>query len=93
VTPDQINGLILAAALDFGPDYYYEIKNGTLGPTLYIDAGTKFEASRIRTQAPGSWRGLYVIVLYTHNSDDILLKDPPPAPIFEELFPTKKIKE
>jgi hypothetical protein len=93
VTPDQINGLILAAALDFGPDYYYEIKNGTLGPTLYIDAGTKFEASHIRTRAPGSWRGLYVIVLYTSNSDDIPMKEIQQPQIFEELFPTKKIKE
>ena len=37
--------LILEAALEFGADYFYNIKNGTLGPTLYIEAPNRFASS------------------------------------------------
>ena len=72
------DNLILEAALEFGADYYYEIKNGTLGITLYIEAPNKDEASRIRKEAPCFWNNLYVVVLYSSNPDfsDDILYDP-----------------
>jgi hypothetical protein len=63
------DNLILEAALEFGADYYYEIKNGTLGITLYIEAPNKDEAGRIRKEAPCFWNNLYVVVLYSNNPD------------------------
>lgn len=69
MTLTERDNLILEAALEFGPDYFYDIKNGTLGMTLYIRAPNKVEAHRVRTQAPGTWKGLYVIVLY-HSEPD-----------------------
>lgn len=62
--------LILRAAIEFGPDYLYEIVNGGLGPTLRIDAFTKTSAAQLRTEVPIMWRGLYTIVLY-HTSPRI----------------------
>tara|TARA_R110000824_G_scaffold183022_1_gene364011 strand:+ start:237 stop:479 length:243 start_codon:yes stop_codon:yes gene_type:complete len=56
--------LIIDAALDFGADYFYDIRNGTMGPTLYIEAPNKYEASRVRQLAPGHWNKLYVVVIY-----------------------------
>tara|TARA_Y100000593_G_C4056960_1_gene212497 strand:+ start:215 stop:499 length:285 start_codon:yes stop_codon:yes gene_type:complete len=64
VTPAERDNLILNAAIEFGPDYFYDIRNGTLGATLYIEAPNKFESSRVRKVAPGHWKGLYVVVLY-----------------------------
>tara|TARA_Y100000593_G_scaffold86966_1_gene166640 strand:- start:418 stop:663 length:246 start_codon:yes stop_codon:yes gene_type:complete len=58
------DSLILKAAVEFGPDYTYDIKNGTLGPTLVIDAETKERASIIRAKVPTDWEGLYTIVVY-----------------------------
>ena len=63
------DNLILEAALEFGADYYYEIKNGTMGVTLYIQAPNKDEASRIRKHAPSFWNKLYVVVLYSTAPD------------------------
>ena len=56
--------LILKAAIEFGPDYHYEIRNGGMGLTLRIDAGTKAEASALRPRVPLEWEGLYTMVLY-----------------------------
>ena len=56
--------LILKAAIEFGSLYTYEIRRGTLGRTLYIDAENKTEANLIRKKISGSWNGLYVIVRY-----------------------------
>jgi len=69
VTLTERDNLILEAALEFGADYYYIIKNGTLGMTLYIEAPNKAEASRIRKDAPGYWKKLYVVVLYSSDPD------------------------
>ncbi len=57
--------LILKAAIEFGSLYTYEIKHGTLGKTLYIDAANKAEANVVRRKVSGYWNGLYVIVRYT----------------------------
>ena len=56
--------LILKAAIEFGPDYLYEIVNGGMGRTLRIDVGTKTEASQVRSRVPIMWEGLYTMVLY-----------------------------
>jgi hypothetical protein len=69
VTLSEKDNLILEAALEFGADYYYNIKNGTLGPTLYIDAPNRAASRRIREDAPCFWKGLYVVVLYTTDPD------------------------
>ena len=61
------DNLILEAALEFGADCMYDIQNGTMGTTLYIDATCKEEASEIRAKIPGNFHGLYTIVRYpTH---------------------------
>ena len=60
--------LILKAAIEFGPDYLYEISNGGMGLTLRIDVGTKAEAKQVRHLVPIKWEGVYTIVLYhTHQ--------------------------
>jgi len=64
--PDFTNQeLILKAAIEFGSLYTYEIRHGTLGRTLYVDASNKPEAAVIRRKISGNWNGLYVIVRYT----------------------------
>ena len=70
--------LILEAAIEFGPDYFYDIRNGTLGMTLYIEVSNKEEAHRARYAIPLSWKGLYVIVIYRSTPDfaDSELYDP-----------------
>ncbi len=61
---ENTDSLVIEAALEFGADYLYEIKNGTMGPTLYIQAPNKQESSHIRKKAPCYWNKLYVVVLY-----------------------------
>ena len=56
--------LKLKAAIEFGSEYTYSIRNGGLGMTLVVDAVTKKAARIARTKIPGSWNGLYVIVVY-----------------------------
>ena len=62
--------LILKAKIEFGPGYGYEIKNGGLGQTLVIDAGTRKRAGKIRKLAPSQWEELYVIVIYNTAAED-----------------------
>ena len=69
MTLTERDALILEAALEFGPDYFYDIRNGTLGLTLYIEAPNKTESSHIRKKAPCFWNKLYVVVLYTNTPD------------------------
>ena len=69
MTLTERDNLIIEAAIEFGADYFYDVKNGTLGTTLYITAPNKAEAGRIRKEAPGNWKGLYVIVLYSSLPD------------------------
>ena len=57
--------IIISAAIEFGPDYNYTIRNGTLGPSLYIDVGCRDEGKYVRQKAPLKWKGLYVIVMHT----------------------------
>jgi hypothetical protein len=60
--------IILQAALEFGADYRYTIKNGTLGLTFYIEAENKREAAYVRELVPSYYEGLYTVVLYTSSS-------------------------
>jgi hypothetical protein len=78
VTLTERDNLILAAAIEFGPDYFYDIRNGTLGITLYVEVSNKEKAHRARLAIPLSWKGLYVIVIYRNTPDfaDSILYDP-----------------
>jgi len=74
----DFDSLKLKAAVEFGSEYTYKIKNGGLGLTLYIDATTKEAAHTARSKAPINWEGLYVIVVYSSASSepDDLVYDP-----------------
>ena len=61
------DNIILEAALEWGADCMYDIQNGSLGPTLYIDATCREEASEIRAKVPIYVQGLYTIVRYPTN--------------------------
>lgn len=67
MTPTEKNELILLAAVEFGANYTYEIRYGTLGNTLYINSPTKELAHPVRVQAPLMWNGLYIVVLYINK--------------------------
>tara|TARA_Y100001973_G_C5133326_1_gene298979 strand:- start:323 stop:601 length:279 start_codon:yes stop_codon:yes gene_type:complete len=64
VTPVERDNIILEAALEWGADATYDIRNGTIGPTLYIDCSCKEESSYIRHKIPAYFHGLYVVVTY-----------------------------
>ena len=64
-----IDSLKLKAAIEFGPEYIYTVKNGGLGPTLVVDAETKSKASALRKKLPSYWEGLYVIVIYSETEE------------------------
>ena len=74
VTDFSNQELILKAAIEFSSLYTYEIKYGTLGKTLYIDAINKEEARLVRPKISGYWNGLYVIVRYTEYPEVIKQK-------------------
>ena len=78
MTLTERDSLVIEAAIEFGVDHSYEIKNGTLGITLYITSPSKAEASRMRAAAPDFWKGLYVIVLSNSLPDfaEEILYDP-----------------
>jgi len=69
VTDFSYQELILKAAIEFSSLYTYEIRYGTLGKTLYIDAINKEEAHIVRQKISGYWNGLYVIVRYTETQE------------------------
>ena len=71
MTPLQQDDIILQAALQFGPDYLYTIKNGSLGTTLYIHVGKKEEAHITRRLVPMKYEGLRTVVTYTNRRDEI----------------------
>ena len=67
MTPVERDNIILEAALEWGADAMYDIRNGTLGPTLYIDCSCKEESSYIRHKIPAYFHDLYVVVTYPTN--------------------------
>jgi len=64
------DSLRLKAAIEFGSEYMYTIRNGGHGPTLYIHAENKESANKIRLKAPDSWEDLFVIVTYNTGVED-----------------------
>tara|TARA_Y100000310_G_scaffold211725_1_gene212455 strand:- start:3359 stop:3604 length:246 start_codon:yes stop_codon:yes gene_type:complete len=65
---EEDGDLILRAAIEFGPDYTYTIRYGTLGLTLYVDAGPPARSKQARKDIPCHWEGLRVIVLCTERA-------------------------
>ena len=63
------NEIILKAAIELDPEWNYDFRNGTMGPTLYIHTDSKEKASVIRKRAPGRFEGYYVIVTYSYDRD------------------------
>ena len=61
--------IILKAALEFDPEWDYDFRKGTLGPTLYVHTDSKEKAHIIRKTIPGDFEGYPVIV--TYNTADI----------------------
>lgn len=59
------NSLKLKAAIEFGSEYVYTIRNGGLGPTLFVDAKTQERARPARKKIPSQWEGLRVIIIYS----------------------------
>ena len=64
-----IDSIKLKAAIEFGSDYTYTIKNGGHGSTLVVHAGNKEKAGIARKKIPGNWEGLFVLVVYSEASD------------------------
>lgn len=64
------DSLRLKAAIEFGSEYMYTIRNGGHGPTLYIHAENKESAGKIRLKAPDTWEDLFVIVTYNTGVED-----------------------
>ena len=64
MTQIQEDDILMQATLDFGVDYYYEIKKTGLGLALVINAVTKRRASELRKRVPGTYEGLYTMVTY-----------------------------
>ena len=67
--------LKLKAAIEFGSEFNYTIKQGGLGTTLFISAcelsSSRERAAEARKKAPSRWEGLRVIVIYsTANEED-----------------------
>ena len=71
-----IDTLKLKAAIEFGSEHIYSIKNGGLGPTLCVLAESREKAREARIKIPSSWEGLYVLVLHNGETDEDLLYDP-----------------
>tara|TARA_R110002074_G_scaffold339413_2_gene509902 strand:- start:642 stop:890 length:249 start_codon:yes stop_codon:yes gene_type:complete len=67
------DSLKLKAAIEFGSEYTYALKNGGLGRTLVVDAETKTAAGIARKKIPSMWEGLYVLVIY--SSDPEVVKE------------------
>ena len=64
--------ILLQAAIELNPDYFYEFKRGTLGLTLYVRAPRKKEARKIRKEMPGNFKGHYVVVTYHNHPEEEL---------------------
>ncbi len=62
--------IILKAAVELNPEYIYEFKRGTLGPTLYVRAKDKEQAHIIRKEIPPTFEGYRVLVTYHAPRDE-----------------------
>ena len=71
------DSLKLKAAIEFGSEYDYTIRNGGHGPTLVVDTPNKTIARVARTNIPTQWEGLYVIITYcTAPEEEVSISDP-----------------
>tara|TARA_R110000824_G_scaffold237944_3_gene426716 strand:+ start:402 stop:653 length:252 start_codon:yes stop_codon:yes gene_type:complete len=72
--------LKLKAAIEFGSEFEYTIKQSTLGPTLIIFSPppqSREKASELRKKTPSQWEDLRVIVTYsTADEEEDSLYDP-----------------
>jgi hypothetical protein len=68
LTQLQRDDIHLRAACEIDPDIQYEIKYGTMGATLYAYVGDPDRSKYIREQMPGTFEGLYTIVICTNSS-------------------------
>lgn len=59
----------MKAAVEIDPDLQYEIRNGTLGITLYIYVPTKEQSRMIRGLVPHKFGGLLTIVVCTERQE------------------------
>ena len=62
--------LILKAITEFGDRAVYDIRNGTLGMTLYAHADTREISRNLRKLIPSDWNGLKTIVTYFEEPED-----------------------
>ena len=70
------DSLKLKAAIEFGSENLYTIRDGGLGPTLVVDAETRARARVMREKVPTDWEGLYTIVVYsTEEREEDFLDD------------------
>ena len=63
----------LKAAIEFGSEFIYTIKQGAMGPTLIIFSPpprSHEKASELRKKAPSRWEDLRIIVTYSTASED-----------------------
>ena len=71
MTEEKKNEIILKAAIELDPEYKYEIRQGSLGMTLYIKVDNAAEAKAIREKTPMQFEGLRSIVLYDGASPEV----------------------
>ena len=66
--------LKLKAAIEFGSEFIYTIKQGGLGLTLTISCcdlpSSRERAAEVRKKAPSQWEGLYVLVTYSTADEE-----------------------
>ena len=69
LTNNQKDEVLMKAAVEIDPDLQYEIRNGTLGITLYIYVPTKEQSRIIRDKVPHKFEDLIVIVICTERQE------------------------
>ncbi len=66
--------LKLKAAIEFGSEFVYSIKEGGLGTTLVISAcelsSSRERAAEARKKVPSQWENLRVIVTYSTADEE-----------------------
>ena len=67
LTNNQKDEILMKAAVEIDPDLECEIRNGTLGITLYIYVPTKQQSRTIRDLVPHQFEGLRTIVVCTER--------------------------
>lgn len=70
LTKLQRGEILMKAAIEISPDLEYEIRNGTMGMTLYIYVSTHKESKRIREAVPHQFGGIRAIVICTEKRVD-----------------------